>query len=154
MDDRAATTYRYLTEAGNVEKRDAGEGTVRGSRTLGATDHRGRGQEDWSTRTRSDPRSAKGTGAVIEEFGYGGSRVVLKADQEVASADVQGQVVAASSGETVPANSPVGESLSNGRAENAGQSVQCLIRTLTDALESRMNTRTRSSDPVFERTVE
>ena len=63
-------------------------------------------------------------------------------------------MVAARSGETVPVNSPVGESLSNGRAENGVQSVQCLIRTLTDALESRMNTRTRSSDPVFERTFE
>ena len=38
--------------------------------------------------------------AHIEELRYGGSRVVLKADQEVAIADVQRQVVAARSGET------------------------------------------------------
>ena len=38
VDDRAVTTFSvdhgYLTEDGNAEERDAGEGTVRGSRTL------------------------------------------------------------------------------------------------------------------------
>ena len=75
--------------------------------------------------------------------------MVLKADQEVAIADVQRQVVAVRSGETVPMNSSVGESQSNGRVENAVQRVQGLIRTLKDALERRLNTRIRSSDPTF-----
>ena len=33
--------------------------------------------------------------------------------------------------------------------ENAVQRVQGLIRTLKDALERRLNTRIRSSDPIF-----
>ena len=95
-----------------------------------------------------------GIAADIEELGYGGPRVVLKADQEVSIADVQRQVVALRWGETVPVNSPVGESKSNGRVENAVQRVQDLIRTLKDALERRLNTRIRSSDAIFSWMVE
>ena len=60
--------------------------------------------------------------ADIEDLGYGASRVVLKADHE-AIADVQRHVVAVRLGETVPMNSPVGESQSNGRVEKAVQRV-------------------------------
>ena len=51
-----------------------------------------------------DPWIATRIAADIEELGYGGSRVVLKAIQEVAIADVQKQVVAVRQGETVPMN--------------------------------------------------
>ena len=44
--------------------------------------------------------------------------MVLKADQEVATADAHRQVVAVRSAETVPVNSTVGESQSIGRVEN------------------------------------
>ena len=71
-----------------------------------------------------DPWIATRIAANTEDLGYGGSRVVLKADQEVAVADVHRQVVAARSGETVPMNSPV---------ENAVQRMQGLIKTLKDA---------------------
>ena len=78
-----------------------------------------------------------------EELGYGKSRMVLKADQEAAIADVQRQVVAVRSGETVPMNnSRVGESQSN-RVQNAVHRVQNLIRTLKDVLEERLNTRVK-----------
>ena len=79
---------------------------------------------------------------------------VLKADQEVAIADVQRQVVALRLGETVPVNSLVGESQSNGRDENAVQRVQGLIRTPKDALERRLNTRIRLSDAICPLMVE
>ena len=48
----------------------------------------------------------------------------------------------------------MGESQSNGRVENAVQRVQGLIRTQKDALERRLNTRIRSSDPIFPWVVE
>ena len=64
----------------------------------------------------------------MEKLGFGGSRV---ADQEVAIADVQRQVVAMSLGETMPTNSSVGESQSNGRIYNATQRVQVFLSTLT-----------------------
>ena len=83
---------------------------------IGTTDYRGRGQADMrSTRTPSEmqkqwrpPSVATRIAADIEEFGYGGSRVVLNEDQEVAIADVQRPVVAVRSGETLPMNSSVG----------------------------------------------
>ena len=65
--------------------------------------------------------------ADFGEFGYGGSRVVLKADQEGAIADVQRQVVAVRSGETVPTKAPWANRRAT--AENAVQRVQGLIRT-------------------------
>ena len=71
--------------------------------------------------------------------------MVLKAAKEVAIADVQRQVVSDRSGETVPMNSPVGESQSNGRVENAVQRVQG---------QRRFNTRVRSSDTIFPWMVE
>ena len=58
--------------------------------------------------------------------------MVLKADQEVAIADVQRPEVAVRWGETMPMNSPEGESQSNGRVENAVQRVQGLIRRRGD----------------------
>ena len=71
--------------------------------------------------------------------------MVLKAAKEVAIADVQRQVVANRSGETVPMNSPVGESQSNGRVENAVQRVQG---------QRRLSTSIRSSDTIFPWMVE
>ena len=66
---------------------------------VGATDHRGRGQEDWRSggvhahqvkcKASGDPWIATRIAADIKELGYRGSRVVLKADQEVAIADAQ-----------------------------------------------------------------
>ena len=76
-----------------------------------------------------DPGIGTRMAADIEELGHGGSRVVLEADQEAA----QRQVVAVRSGETVPMNSPVGGSQSNGRVENAVRRGHVLIRTLEDA---------------------
>ena len=98
-----------------------------------------------------DHRIATRIAGNIEELGYGRSRMVLKADQEAAIADVQRQVVAARSGETVPMNSPVDELQSIGSVENA---VQRVIRTLKDAMEKRLNTRVKSSDPIFPWIVE
>ena len=115
---RAVTTYSidymYLTEEG---------------------EHRA-SWEDWrSTRTPSEmqrqwrPLDCDENCSRRRRVGIRGSRVVLKPGQDVAIADVQRQEVAARSGETMPMNSPVGESQSNGRVEIAVQRVQGLIRT-------------------------
>ena len=71
------------------------------------------------------PGSRQEFAAYVEEMGYG-ARVVLKADQEL---------VAVRSG--VPLNSPVGESQSNDRVENAVQRTQG---------QRRLNTKIWSSD--------
>ena len=164
-DNRAVTTYSfdymYLTEEVKEDERDADEGSARGSTTLGrpiivGVDKKTRGVHVHQVKCEGsgDPWIATRIAAHILELRYGGSRVVLKADQEVAIPDEQRQVVAARSDETVPMNSPVGESQSNGRLENAVQRVHGLIRTPKDALVRRLNTRSRSSVPIFAWMVE
>ena len=101
----------YLTEEGREDEVDAEEGVARGSTTLGRPIIVGvdRHAQQVKCTGSDDPWIATRIAADIEELGYGRWRVVLGADQEVAIADVQRQVVAARSGETVPMNSPVGE---------------------------------------------
>ena len=55
-----------------------------------------------------DPWIATRVAADIEELGSGGSRVVLKADQEVAIADEQRQVVASKKGADSASEQPRG----------------------------------------------
>ena len=81
---------------------------------------------------------ASGIAADIEQLGCGGPRVILKANQEAAIADVR-QVASLRLEEIVPVNSPVGESQNNGRVDTAVQRVQGLIRTTKDALVRRVN---------------
>ena len=124
----------YLTEEDKENERDMGASEARRSVALGQT--RGLHAHQLKCKGSSDPWIVT---ANIEELGYGGSRVILKADQEGAIADVQKFVVAFELGETVPWNIPVGESQSNGKIKTAIHRVQGLIRTLQDALEKRLD---------------
>ena len=64
----------------------------------------------------------------IEEFGYGGAPVHIKSDQDPAIVDVQRAVIAKRGNAfTIPVNSPVGDSQSNGRVENAIKKVRHLV---------------------------
>ena len=139
MDDRAVTSYSidhlYLTEEDNAVERK-GAGIARGNTTLGRPIIGSWDRKSGCVRAHQvkcegsgDPWIGTSTAEDIEKLGFGGSRVVLKADQEVAITDVQRQVVAVRWGETVPMTSRVGESQSNGREENAVRIVQVLIRT-------------------------
>ena len=65
----------------------------------------------------------------IEEFGYGGALVRIKSDQEPAIVDVQRAVIAKrGSAPTILVNSPVGDSQSNGRVENAIKKVRNMVK--------------------------
>ena len=139
VDDRAVTTYSidcmYLSEEDNAEERDGGPGTARGSTTLGRPIIVGVDRPTGEVHARQvkctgsgDPWIATRIAADIEELGYGGTREALKGDQEVAIVDVQRQ------------GREWATSQSNGRAENAAQRVQGLIRTFKDALERRLKT--------------
>ena len=73
----------------------------------------------------------------IEEFGYGGALVRIKSDQEPAT-DVQRTVIAKrGNAPTVPVISPVGDSQSNGRVENAIKKVRNMVKTFLSSVESR-----------------
>ena len=67
-----------------------------------------------------DPWKAGKIKDDIEEFGYGGAPVRIQSDQEPAIVDVQRAVIAKrGNAPTILVNSPVGDSQSNGRVENA-----------------------------------
>ena len=56
--------------------------------------------------------------------------MMLKSDQEASIVALQHDVQRIRAGKTIPINSPVGESQSNGRIENAIRRVQDKVRTL------------------------
>ena len=86
----------------------------------------------------------------IEEFGYGGVLVRTKSDQEPAIVDVQRAVIAKrANAPTIPVNSPVGDSQSNGRVENAIKKVRNMVKTILSSLESRWGIRVARDHPLY-----
>ena len=77
-------------------------------------------------------------GKDLKEMGFGGTRIILKCDQENPIAAVQQEVIKNRPDvATVPRHSPVGESQSNGRVENAIRRVQEQVRAFYDQLKAR-----------------
>ena len=96
-----------------------------------------------------DPWKAGKIKDDIEEFGYGGALVRIKSDQEPAIVDVQRAVIAKrGSAPAIPVNSPVGDSQSNGRVENAIKKVRNMVATILSSLESKLGIRVTRDHPV------
>ena len=94
-------------------------------------------------------------GKDIEEMGYGGARIILKCDQENPIAAVQQEVIKnRTDAATVPRHSPVGESQSNRRIENAIRRVQEQVRVFYHQLKARTGVLLGTDHPVFEWLVE
>ena len=90
-------------------------------------------------------------GKDLEEMGYGGTRIILKCDQENPIAAVQQEVIKNRPDvATVLRHSPVGESQSNGRVENAIRRVQEQVRAFYDQLKARTGVSLGTDHPVFE----
>ena len=86
----------------------------------------------------------------IQEFGYGGALVRIKSDQEPAIVDFHRAVIAKrGSAPTILVNSPVGDSQSNGRVENAIKKVRNMVKTILSSLESRWCIRVTRDHPVY-----
>ena len=73
---------------------------------------------------------------IADIMGY--KRVIVKADQEPAIVALREAVFLQKGIEVMKEESPVGESQSNGEAENAVQAAQAQIRTMLMALERRL----------------
>ena len=94
-------------------------------------------------------------GKDLEEMGYGGTRIILKCDQENPIATIQQEVIKNRLDvATVPRHSPVGESQSNGRVENAIKRVQEQVRAFYDQLKARTGLSLGTDRPIFEWMVE
>ena len=86
----------------------------------------------------------------IEDLEYGGALVRLKSDQEPAIVDVQRAVIATrGSAPTIPVDSLVGDSQSNGRVENAIKKVRNMVETIFSSLESKWGIRVTRDHPVY-----
>ena len=84
---------------------------------------------------------------IINRLGY--RRVIIKSDQEASIVALKGAVKREIELEVSFEESPVGEHQSNGAIENAIKRIQGQIRTVRDALESRIGERIRGDDNVF-----
>ena len=96
----------------------------------------------------SHPVTCKGTmcewviSRVVKDIESVGIRkVILKSDQEPAIIALKTAIISLREHETIPENSPVGESKANGMVENAIRQVFAQIRTLKDALGCRVGKR-------------
>ena len=79
---------------------------------------------------------------VVENLArLGHKKVILRSDQEPAIIDLIAGVIAARDDPTIPRNSPVGESQSNGLVERAVRSSKDQIRILRLALQKRVGCR-------------
>ena len=76
---------------------------------------------------------------VVENLArLGHKKVILRSDQEPAIIDLIAGVIAVRDDPTIPRNSPVGESQSNGLVERAVRSVKDQVRTLRLAHRKRV----------------
>ena len=75
---------------------------------------------------------------------------VSTSDQEPAIVDVQRAVIAKrDNAPTIPVNSPVGDSQSNGQVENAIKKVRNMVKTILSSLESRWGIRVARDHQVY-----
>ena len=84
----------------------------------------------------------------LEESGYGGEKVAIKSDQEVAILALKRAVIAARQGETVPIESPVRESKCNGAVERAVRTWQGQMRTIKHHVEHCLQERLAHDHPL------
>ena len=86
----------------------------------------------------------------IEEFGNVGALVRVKSDREPAIVEVQRAVIAKrGSARTTPVNSPVGDSQSNGRVENATKKVRNQVKTILSVWGQNGRVRVARDHPVY-----
>lgn len=89
-------------------------------------------------------------GKLIQDWddcGFKDVRIQLKTDQGPAVISLQGAIQDLRPKEVIPVNSPVGESESNGRVENAIRRVQEKSRALRHQLETNIKTKILDSTP-------
>ena len=79
---------------------------------------------------------------TIEQSGYKGENIRFKSDQEASTIALKGSVAATRIGETVPIESPVRASKSNGLMENAVKIWQGQLRTIKHHVDSRLGKKT------------
>ena len=86
---------------------------------------------------------------TLEDSGYGGNEVSVKTDQEPAIVSLRQGIAANRAADTVPLNSPVRCSKSNGRMENAVRRFQGNLCVLKQYFESKVKRQLPSDSAMF-----
>ena len=84
-----------------------------------------------------------------DNCGFKDIRIQLKIDQEPAMINLQGTIQNLRPAEVIPINSPIGESESNGRAENVIRRGQEKVRALRHQLETNIKMKILDSTPIM-----
>ena len=88
--------------------------------------------------------------AKMDESGYRSQKVTLKSDQEESIMAVKRAIAATRVAESVPIESPVRASKSNGRVENAIKVWHKQVRTIKHHVETRIKRKIRTDSPLLE----
>ena len=86
---------------------------------------------------------------ILDQSGYQGQKLTMKSDQEPSILALKRAVAAERVGETVPIESPVRASKSNGRMENAVKIWQEQLRTIKHDVESKFKKRIEVDSVLF-----
>ena len=86
---------------------------------------------------------------VLDQSGYEGQKITFKTDQEVSIVALKKAIAAARNGETVPIESPVRASKSNGMMEGAIGRWQAQLRTTKHYAESKLGRRIEVGGALF-----
>ena len=86
---------------------------------------------------------------ILDQSGYEGEKITMKSDQEVSVVALKRAVAAARNGETVPIESPVRASQSNGRMEGAIGIWQGQVRTIKHFSEAMFKQRIEINSVLF-----
>ena len=87
---------------------------------------------------------------VINELGYGSTRIALKIDRALELQDLRKLVAARRAAPTVPLDVPVRESKANGAVENAVRRWQGQFRTIKSHVEAELNGELPRDHPVLQ----
>ena len=86
---------------------------------------------------------------IMEQPGYSGEQVTFKTDQEPSLIALKRSISASRVGETVPIESPVRSSKSNGRMEHSINIWQAQLRTIKHHVESRIGCKIKPGGVLF-----
>ena len=144
--------YCFITEEAETEEERPGDDDRIKDTIMVCHDRRTGGVQAYlvNCKGNGDPWIADRITKDMENYGYGAADVRVKCDQEPAIVDVQRAVIEKRKGaRTIPVNSPVGDSMSNGRVENAIRRFQGMLRAIKHDLEGHLGVKIGRNHPLF-----
>ena len=133
--------YFYFVKAESEEERGPPSIAINDDKTgmLKSAVLKQKGIEEWSLKVVKE---------FVEALGY--KKIVMKTDNENAIMALKGEVKHRSHVEIIPEQSAAYDSKAAGKIENAVQRIEKQFITLRDALQTRINEKVETGNPVIE----